>query len=584
MSKAILKGQGSSPGIAIGPIHFFDSIHPIPHTRIPKKTIETEKKRLRKAFMLAKERLQKEMDRLSWFQDAEQIRILEAYLVFLQDPLFLSFCEEHVETTLINAEWAVELTGQHLSVTLAREDEASSFKRREDIQTLVSKILNQLGEREPQGGLNRAKIEKGILIADFLSPETLAHLHRLNLPGFITRFGGPNSHTMILARSLCIPAVSGVENIREILTPSARIILNGFEGKVILGPTPKELRSHRELLHKHQVLEKLLLEEAKQPAVTRDKKRIRVEANVELPEEVPSVLKYGAEGIGLFRTESLFWNRAKLPSEKKQFQLYSKMVKSLKPHPITFRTLDVSGDLWLHGNQMNPALGLRGIRFSLKEFHLLETQIKALLRASAKGMVSAPMKILLPMVTSIEEIDLFEAVLKKAKKELKKEGVPPLKKIPIGIMIEVPAAGLMSDTLAQRVDFLAIGSNDLIQYTLAMDRTNEQLAEHYSSYHPALLRLLSQIVQNALKSKKPVYLCGELGGDPLFIPVLLGLGVRTFSMNPLSIPRAKKMIRLLSTKECVLWTKKLLQLSRAEEIKKSLNKIRLTLDMPWWPG
>lgn len=577
MSKATLRGLGMSSGIAIGPVYFFDATEPVPHFRVPRKKIDSEKRRLSKAFFQAKEHWEKSCERLSRLTAKEQIRILESYLVLLQDPTFIKLCEQYVEQGSINAEWAVELTGQQLSIHLAAESQNTSLKRREDIEAVTANILRQFGKKDPLLGLKKEKIKKSIFVAESLTPEMVAFLKRLGVLGFITRSGGPNSHSMILARALCIPAVCGVENIRETLTPGAQVILNGFEGTVFISPTSKELQSHRVLLNKHQLLEKLLLADAQKPAWTLDKKRICVEANVELPEEVPSLLKYGAEGIGLFRTESLFWNPARLPSSQKQQRLYNKVLREMKQRPVTFRTLDVSGDLWLGRHQTNPALGLRGIRFSLKEGTLLDNQLQALLQQKE-------CRILLPMVTAMEELDAFYGFLKKAKEGLKKRGLPIAQKISVGVTIEVPAAGLITDFLSKRVDFFAIGSNDLIQYTLAMDRTNEQLNPHFSYCHPAILKLLFQIVQNSLKTKKPVYLCGELGGDPLFIPVLLGLGIRHFSMNPLSIPRAKKMIRSLSIKECRRWVQKLFHLPRATEVQKELEKIRLKLDMPWWAG
>lgn len=577
MSSTVLKGQGASPGIAIGLVYPLPSLSPIPHYRLPKKKIPFEKKRFEKAFLQAEEEWEKSLEKLSRLQAREQIRILQSHLMILKDLTLFELCERYIEEDSINAEWAVELTGQHLSLVLAQEDQASSLKRSEDIQAVILKILHHLCRLEPLFGLNKSKIKNHILVADYLSPEMVPFLKRLNVLGFITRVGGRNSHTMILARSLCIPAISGVANALETLALGTRIILNGFEGKVLVDPSPKEFRRNRELVKKHELLENLLLAEAKREARTLDKKRIRTEANVEFLEEIPALLKCGAEGIGLFRTESLFWNQDNPPSFKEQSRYYRKIVERMKEKPVTFRTMDLSSEQWLGRIEANPALGLRGIRFGLKEGLLLREQLKALLTAG-------PIKILLPMVSSLEEIDSFKKLLKEVEAELKREGMKLSQKIPIGMMIEVPAAGLLTDLFGRHVDFFAIGSNDLIQYTLAMDRGNEYLSESYSSYHPAILKILHQIVQNALKAKRPIYLCGELGADPLFIPVLLGLGIRHFSMSPLSIPRAKKIIRSLSTKQCEKWLKKLLTFSRAKEIEKELGKMRLKLDTPWWAG
>ncbi|MBI4223407.1 MAG: phosphoenolpyruvate--protein phosphotransferase [Deltaproteobacteria bacterium] len=572
MSRMILKGQECSPGIAIGPLCLLPPPRPVAHYRLAQKEIPVERKRLHRAMAQTGQQWERLLEGHPRLQTQSPYQILQAHRMLLNDPIFKESCEFFIRREKINAEWAVERTGQQLGVVLGTTDETTTFKRQEDIQAVVHTLLQNLSRLEPFYWIRQARVKNRILVTDYLSPQAVVFLKQLNVTGLVTQSGGRNAHSMILARSLCLPAVSGIADVKNILSGRPKAILNGFEGTLIVEPTREEERFHRELLSKHQVLEGLLLREANQAARTRDKKRIWFEANVELPEEVPALVKYGAEGIGLFRTESLFWNRAQPPSEKKQLQIYARVLTQMPNTPVTFRTLDLSGEEWMGHTPVNPALGLRGIRFSLKETRLLETQLRALLKAGAN-------RLLLPMVTSLEEIEQFKKLARQIQKDLKQK-----RKILVGIMVEVPAAGLLIDQFARAVDFFAIGSNDLIQYTLAMDRTNEQLAENYSFHHPAIIRMLFQIVQNALKAKRPVYLCGELGADPLFLPVLLGMGLNRFSMNPLSIPRAKKMVRLLSAKECRRRSRQLLQVSRAGAIEKILKSFAFKLDTPWRAG
>lgn len=564
----ILKGLECAPGIAIGPVCLLPPPQPVARYRLAQKEIAVELKRLRRAMAQASQEWKRLLERHPRLPDPASSQILEAHWMLLQDPVFAENCEFFIRKEKINAEWAVERTGQQLAVALGSTDETTTFKRREDIQAVVSALLQALSNLEPFYWIRQARLKNHILVTDYLSPQAVVFLKSLSVLGLVTQSGGRNAHSMILARSLCLPAVSGIPDVKNILPAQARAILNGFEGTLIVEPTPEEDRFHRELLNKHRLLENLLLRGAREPARTLDKKLVHFEANVELPEEVSSLAQYGSEGIGLFRTESLFWNRSQIPSEKKQSQIYRNVLEQTGGLPVTFRILDLSGEEWMGQAIVNPALGLRGIRFALQETSLLKTQLRALLKAGAS-------RLLLPMVTALEEIEQFKKQLSQVQKNLKTK-----RKIAVGMMIEVPAAGLSINSFAKAVDFFAIGSNDLIQYTLAMDRANERLAQNHSCCHPAVIQLLFQIVQNAQKAKKPIYLCGELGADPLFLPVLLGMGLRHFSMNLLSIPRAKKMVRLLSSQKCARWSHQILQISRREAIEKKLKSIAFQLDTP----
>ncbi|OGQ05297.1 MAG: phosphoenolpyruvate--protein phosphotransferase [Deltaproteobacteria bacterium RIFCSPLOWO2_01_44_7] len=557
MSEQILKGQGSSQGIAIGQAYLLPPTSFSEHRWITSQEIGSELKRLSKAIF----KMQNQ-----WSAMHDKTRILEVERLFLKDETLRKLVKHYIKVYHVNAEWALELAKNYFSTA----------SKSEEIRMAIAKLQESLSHKKSFELSSNSKIKNKILVAEALSPSEVATLAKGHVLGIITSTGGAASHPIILARSLRLPAIGGVENVHQHLRTGTKLILDGFEGKVLIAPTPSQLKGYRELSLKHRLLEKLLLKGAQTAAFTKDQKQIRLEANVEVAEEIPSLIKYGAEGIGLFRTDLLFANPIKPPSEESQVKLYEKLLKGMSGKPVTLRTFDISGEEWLKTETANLALGLRGIRFSLNEESLLKTQLRAILKASPKG----PVNILLPMVSSIEEVDNFIAIYRQVQKELKKEKVSFRKKIPLGITIEIPAVCFIMKDFTKKIDFFAIGTNDLIQYTLAVDRTNEHVANLYSPVHPAILKILKQTIGEAKKMKKAIYLCGELAGDPLFLPLLIGLGLTHFSMNAQSIPKAKKMIRLLSIKGCVKWVEKLLKLSHIKAIEKQLKNFALELDTP----
>lgn len=565
MNDSILKGEGTSPGIVIGEVFQLPDPKRAPRHRIPSKQIAAELKKLEKAFQKSKIDWQKTLERLSHFNAREQYQILESYLHILQDPHFQKMAKNYIEEHRLNAEWAVERTAEHFQEIL---------KQKEEIGAVCQKLLSHFGEKDPLEALSYQETKNKILVTDSLSPAGVVHVHKHRFSGFVTRSGGKTSHALILARSLKIPALCGVEEALHQLPDGKKIILNGFENSLILNPTRNQLRQYEELADKHALLEKLLLKEAQQPTWTLDKKQIHFEANIELPEEASSALKYGAEGIGLFRSEALFWDPSNPPSETEQLKYYETMIEKMEGHPITIRTMDVSGEEWLQKETRDASLGLRGIRFSLKETFLLKTQLRAILRAGSRG----PVKILLPMITVCEEVTGVKELLQEIQTELKREKKPFSKNVPLGVMLEVPASCFIMETLAEEIDFFALGTNDLMQYLFAVDRNNEEVANLYSPFHPALLKILAQTAREADKYQKPILVCGELAGDPLFLPFLIGLGFRHFSMTPLSIPKAKKIARRLDTKKIARWAKKSLKLKGTQEIERELKTLALELD------
>jgi phosphotransferase system enzyme I (PtsI) len=390
--------------------------------------------------------------------------------------------------------------------------------------------------------------------------------------GFTLDCGGRTSHTAIIARALKIPAVVGLKDITSRVKTGDTIIIDGVHGVVISNPTPDKLLQYSQQKLQYDEFEMGLLKYRDLPAETSDGFRIKLLANIEIMEELPSVIAYGAEGIGLYRTEFLFLNRKDLPSEKEQFEIYKKVTETISPNPVTIRTLDIGGDKFMSqidfAEEINPVMGLRAIRFCLKEVAIFKTQLRAILRASAYGKV----KILFPMISGIEEVWQTKKILDEVKQELNAEMKAFDRDIEIGIMIEVPSAGTIADLLAKEVNFFSIGTNDLIQYTLAIDRVNEQVSYLYEPLHPAVLRLIRNIINAAHSNGLTVAMCGEMAGEPFYIPILLGLGIDELSMNIMALPRVKRILRSLQYKESKSITDDVFKLSTAQEVETMLKK------------
>jgi phosphotransferase system enzyme I (PtsI) len=386
------------------------------------------------------------------------------------------------------------------------------------------------------------------------------------ITAFVTDMGGKTSHTAIMARSLEIPAVVGSENATHFINTGDTLIVDGITGVVVVNPSPEIIQEYQVRQQLRQKMEYELFQYRDLPAETLDGYRVRVLANIELVEEIPSVLQHGAEGIGLYRTEYLYLNRKDLPSEEDHFLAYKKVVEGIYPHPAVIRTLDIGGDKFLShmdlAEEMNPAMGLRAIRFSLKEVDIFKVQLRAILRASAYGSV----KILFPMISGATEIREVKKILNEVRSGLSAEGIPFDPKMEIGIMIEVPSAVTIADILAKEVDYFSIGTNDLIQYSLAIDRVNESVTHLYEPLHPAILRLVKEVVKAAHGAGIRVAMCGEMAGEPLYVPILIGLELDDLSMNVLSIFRVKKFLRAYTLRECKGLVEASLRLSTPEEI------------------
>lgn len=563
----------TSPGIAIGQAYHLRSYGQATPVRtwIRDQEIDIEIERFKEAIRRSKEQLSRIQSKMCRFQGADQINIIESYRLFLQDDMLVNTTIDHIMESKINAEWALDKTLNHLRLSFLNVHEEYLKERQQDIDYVGRRIMdNLLGQAE----LPLQELPKGdiIILAHDLSPAEIASFPKEVIKGFIMEVGGETSHTAIIARALEIPAILGVKDIGTLIQDGETVILDGMKGLAIASPGKRELEQYRVIHQRYVDLEKMLLEDINLPAETKDGHHVRLDANMELIEEIPSLIQHGAEGIGLYRTEYLFLNRLDEPSEEEQYNNYVEVLKSLSPRPVTIRTIDLGADKLVlrqqYEEQPNPALGLRGIRLCLRESALFKTQLRALLRASAHG----SLKIMLPMITNIKEVTETKKIIKGIADRLKKENIPFDQNIPLGIMVEVPATVQIAAELAVEVDFFSIGTNDLIQYGLAIDRGNELVSNMYTPFHPAILRMMVKTIETAKTADIPVSVCGEMAGDPLTIVLLVGMGLDSLSMNPVSLPRVKKILRSISYFEAKELLARVLSLNTSEEIEKLVRK------------
>jgi len=543
-----LKGLGVSPGIAIGPAHIAEGGDlPVRESHLPETEIDAERSRFAEAVAVSLRQLRKLKAKASGLPEsaAEEIGyLLDAHLAMLSNSRLVRGVDQRIARTRINAERAVEIEIDEIAESFASMRDAYLAARIEDIRVVGKRLIRNL-IKKPYVTYSRLG-EGAVILADELSPADTALMDPQHVAGFATEEGGVESHTAIVARALGLPAVLAVPGLLEHAAADDRVVIDGTEGIVIIGPCPQTIVEYearrvafaREWRH--------LARLRKLPAVTRDGVEIALEANLELPVELPQALANGAKGLGLVRSEFLYMNRDDLPSEDEQYAIFSALVRGMEGRPVTVRTFDLGGEkiarpLSEHITEpANPALGLRAIRLSLRHPRLLDPQLAAMLRAAGDG----PLRIMLPMISNPGEIREVRETLERVARRLKRRGVRlPATLPPVGVMIEVPGAALAADALAAEADFFAIGTNDLIQYTLAIDRSDEQVAYLYNPLHPAVLRLIQFAIEAASRRGMPISICGEMAGDPRFAPLLLGLGLRNLSMTPRNIPRVKQRIR-----------------------------------------
>ncbi|MFH1623995.1 MAG: phosphoenolpyruvate--protein phosphotransferase [Pseudomonadota bacterium] len=563
----IVRGIGGSPGIVIGkaqPIQR-DSVDIFAYRLIDEAEVGFEEERFRIAVEASKKQCLRVKESIL-NQDAKDVAyIIDAQLLILEDRMLIDETVKRIREEKINAEWALEITLQKLRKAFRDIADGYLSERTSDLDYVGERIFrNLLGKEEKR--ISDLK-EKVIIVAHDLSPADTVQMTKDKVIGFVTDIGGKTSHTAIMARALEIPAVVGSERITLEVKIGDSLVVDGTTGLVIINPSKRILNEYLEKKRIYESLEKELFRYKDLPAETLDGYRIRVAANVELIEEIPSVVEHGAEGIGLYRTEFLYLSKKGLPSEEEQFQTYKSVVEQLHPHTTTIRTLDIGGDKFIShldlAKEMNPVMGLRAIRFCLKEVGIFKTQLRAILRASSFGNV----RVLFPMISGVGEILQIKEILAEVRSELAKKGLPFDPNIEIGIMIEIPSAVTLADILAKEVDFFSIGTNDLIQYSLAIDRVNEHVSYLYEPLHPAVLRVVKHVVNCGHNAGIKVGMCGEMAGEPLYIPILLGLGLDQLSMNALSVLRVKKIIRSITYQESKELLNSIMEFTTASEIK-----------------
>jgi phosphotransferase system enzyme I (PtsI) len=546
LKNRILQGIAASPGIIMGPAQVISHGAQVPSRLLysPKEVAEELER-----FERAVDQTEEELTRLK-NEIAEDMRehahILELHLLILRDRLLLQETMRLIQEQNFNAERALSQAYLKIKQLFQRIGDKHIRGRIQDVEAVYHRLLGNL---TGFGGHRFSFREPVIIVARDLSPAETTQMSSSQVLGFITERGGKTSHTAIIGRSLEIPAVVGLENATLEIESGDLVIVNGLTGRVTLNPDENMIRIYRATKREFETFKAEVSLGSALPAVTSDGHANRVLANIELPEEVAMALNYGADGVGLYRTEFLYLRQRQLPTEEELFQDYRRVVAAMAPREVTIRTLDIGGDKFLspleYAPEMNPALGLRAIRFCLKEQKIFRTQLKAILRASAFGKV----RVMFPLISSPREIQEARVLLEEVKQELKAAGVPFDSEMPVGAMIEVPAAVTLAELLARHADFFSIGTNDLIQYALAIDRVNKQVADMYQPLHPAVMRMVRDVVEAGRKAGIPVAICGEMAGDPINIPVLLGLEVKELSMNPMAIPVVKRVIRMTSLKE-----------------------------------
>jgi phosphoenolpyruvate-protein phosphotransferase (PTS system enzyme I) len=571
MNPPVFHGIGVSPGIAIGRALVIEARRP----RAKRETLDPahvpyEIGRLKKALEDSRLQIQEVQGRIAKEVGLQYARIFEAHLLILEDRLLMEEAIRFIQTQRVNAEYAVQEVLEPVRQAFSRVEDGYLRERRTDVDDVGDRVLRNLLGQRPTIQIEHPG--ETILVAHELSPSDTAQLQPDSILGVATETGGRTSHSAIMARSLGIPAVVGVEHLTGHVNNRDVVIVDGGEGLVIVAPD-REMLGHYHARKQHlEYVGRTLHKIGGLPAETQDGYRVRVTANIEFPAELAQARDHGAEGVGLYRSEFLFLNRADLPLEEEHFSVYRAVAAQMDPHPVIIRTLDFGGDKLASAihvdNEENPSLGLRAIRLCLHRPDLFRPQLRAILRASAFG----PLRIMYPMISGVAEVRAANAILAEVKDELSQAGIPFDAGIQVGAMIEIPSAAIIADLLAREVDFFSVGTNDLIQYALAIDRINEQVAYLYEPLHPAVLRMLRTIVSAAHNEGIWVSMCGEMGGDPLYTLLLVGLGFDELSMTPASIPLVKRMIRSITYNQATDLSWRLFRCATAQEVEAVLRE------------
>lgn len=557
------QGIAASSGIAIAKAYHLA----VPDLSFEKKKIDnpnTEIERLNKALEISKQELEKIRTHTKNELGDEHAEIFSAHLLVLSDPELINPITDKIKSDNVMAEAALEETANMFIDMFRNMDNEYMRERAADIQDVTKRVMaHLLGVSFPDPALIDEEV---IVIANDLTPSDTAQLNRQFVKGFATDIGGRTSHSAIMARSLEIPAVVGTKNITEEVSQHDMIIVDGLEGIVLINPSEDELANYREKQAAYAEQKEVWAQLKDEPTFTKDGEQVELAGNIGTPEDVTGVLNNGGEAVGLYRTEFLYMGKNALPTEEEQYEAYKSVLEQMDGKPVVVRTLDIGGDKELDyldlPKEMNPFLGFRAIRFCLENEAVFRPQLRALLRASAHG----NLKIMFPMVATLEEFRQAKAILLDEKEALKKDGFKISDDIEVGIMVEIPSTAVIAKQFAKEVDFFSIGTNDLIQYTMAADRMNERVSYLYQPYHPAILNLLNNVIEAAHSEGKWVGMCGEMAGDSIAIPILLGLGLDEFSMSATSILPARTQLRDLSKGKLASYKDKLLSMGTAEEV------------------
>ena len=567
----VLHGMGVSAGVAIGRAVIVETrAQDVFRLPIEEDQVDLEVARLHEAVENAREDLGKTRSEVGEDLGGDLAGIFDAHLLLLSDVKFLGRVEERIRNQRVNAEWAVHKTAEELDLRFAQMDNPYLRERGADLADVARHLLRGL-----QGTSHReiSELAPGaIVVADDLTPSDAIRLGRKHVLGFAIESGGRTSHTTIIARSLNLPAVAGLTGLTKHLADDVPLIVDGEEGTVITHPTSEMLDRYRARRFDLQCRDRDLMKTRELEAVTRDGVAVSLMANIDLPEEVEEATCYGAAGVGLYRSEFLYIEKSpELPSEEEHVAIYRKLIESAAPHPAVIRTYDLGGRKLaaevMETHEENPVLGLRGIRLTLSRPDIFRTQIRALLRAGLFG----HLWVMLPLVSTLDELRSFRAFAADVAAELEREDLPFQRELRLGVMIEVPAAAVIADLLAREVDFFSIGTNDLIQYSLAVDRNNEHVASLYQPLHPAMLRMLRHVIDSARVAGIDVGLCGEMGGDTRHALLLIGMGLRRLSMSPRRIPEIKTWLRRMSAAELAELADRCMCYSTASEVQQHVE-------------
>ncbi|HEY5702330.1 MAG TPA: phosphoenolpyruvate--protein phosphotransferase [Gammaproteobacteria bacterium] len=577
-----LYGMGVSRGIAIGNVHVIQKDqHDIREYKLKENEIDTEVKRLESAITCAREQLRSIRKHIPRATDTDIAAFIDTHLLMLEDSALTHEPARLIREFKYNAEWALKQQRDALVSVFEEMNDPYLRTRKDDVDYVVNRIQRFLTDRSPmphEETDSRKQLSGYIVLANDLTPADTVLMQHNGITGFLTEYGGPTSHTAILARSLGIPAIVGVQQALKYVNEDDYVILDGTHGVLIVDPDKRTLYQYEKLQRKEKRYYSDLKKLKGKPAITLDKTVIDLQANIELPADFDTVKEVGANGVGLYRTEFLYMNRDEPPDEEEHYDTYTKVIDVLDGLPLTIRTLDLGADKQVDGGRQsgpiaaNPALGLRAVRLCLKEPSLFRPQIRAILRASVHG----PVRVMIPMLSNLHEMNQVLQIVEETKSELAEKGIPFDHEIQLGGMIEVPAAAVCADMFARHLDFLSIGTNDLIQYTMAIDRVNDEVNYLYDPLHPAVLKLIHGTIKAGEKAGIPVALCGEMAGESQYTRLLLGLGLREFSVHPSVLLEIKQIITQSHIEELSRLAKKALSAENGIEVAEILSTLQPT--------